>query len=229
MGNNITELPSDSFSSLGNLQWLDISINPFTNIDANAFRGLINLQTLYAIQCGMSNLNPSWFAGLINLEILHLPFNEIETLPDNVFNALRRLDEVYLGYNNLTQLTLSSFGDSIFNIEVLSVVNNQIYAIEDTKFNEAENLISLEMFGNVCSNQNFNNIDLDRETTRFRLRKCLDSFGPEFIRCNFAPINGEYSCELEVRNPRGIEFENIEGKLFEIILTVKNIKNDIFR
>lgn len=208
MGNNIRGVEVNGFANLRNLAWLDMTANPLFTVTDSSFNGLVNIRDLYLIACELNTLRPIWFREMRILEELHIELNGITNLPNGVFENLESLTNVYLGYNNLTQISLAPFGETAFNIEVLSLLQNQINQIEPLLFDKLENLNSIEMGGNVCSQLNLFNVRDDRITARTRLRRCFDNFGPRFIACVYRPIDGEYSCEMSVRNAEG-EFEII--------------------
>ncbi|KAG5666388.1 hypothetical protein PVAND_014417 [Polypedilum vanderplanki] len=210
--NYITTLPSNGFANIRNLEWLDMTANEFQSLPDDAFVGLDRLRMLYLIACNLRQPNALWFEALPELVELHLELNEITDLSNGVFNGLRRLTNLYLGYNELSELTTAPFGGSLMNIEVLSVLNNQVSAIHNFFFHVAENLNALELGGNSCSSQNFINIQNERSATQSALRRCFDNFGPEFINCNYQASGGNYSCVLTLRNPNGNNFETIEGE-----------------
>lgn len=203
MGNNLRGIEVNGFANLRNLAWLDMTANPLFSVTDSAFNGLVSIRDLFLIQCELNNLRPAWFRDMRMLEELHIELNGISNLPNGVFENLDAITNLYLGYNNLTQITLAPFGEASFNIEVLSLTQNQVNAIEPVLWDNLENLNSIEMGGNVCNQLNLFNIQQDREMSRARLRRCFDNFGPRFANCAYMPISGEYSCSLTIRNAEG--------------------------
>lgn len=221
MGNNLLGLEVNAFSNLRNLAWLDMTSNPLSTVSDSSFNGLSNMRDLYLIQCELSNLRPTWFRDMPILEELHLEFNGIRSLPDGIFANLDSLTNLYLGYNNLTQFSIAPIGETAFNIEVLSLTQNQVLSLEPALFDKLENVNSIEMGGNVCNNQNIVNIQQNREQSRLRLRRCFDNFGPRFIRCAYSAMAGNYGCTLTVRNAEGKFMTLHLGVIFVIQLLIK--------
>lgn len=203
MANNFNGLEVNAFSNLRNLAWLDLTSNPLFTISDSSFNGLSRMRDLYLIQCELSNLNPIWFRDMPILEDLHLEFNGIQNLPDGIFANLEAMTNLYVGYNNLTEFSIAPLGETAFNLEVLSLTQNQINAIEPALFDKLENINSIELFGNICNDQNIVNIQNNRDQSRVRLRRCFDNFGPRFIRCAFSSMAGNYGCTMTVRNAEG--------------------------
>jgi Leucine-rich repeat (LRR) protein len=203
MATGLTGLEVNAFANLRNLEWMDLTSNNLQSVSESSFNGLSNMLDLYMIQCGLSNLRTSWFRDMRQLRELHIEFNEIRELPNAIFANLDSLTNLYLGYNNLTQITTAPFGDTAFNIIVLSLTQNQVLSIEPVLFDRLENVNSIELLENVCYSGNLVNIQQNRDSTRVRLRRCFDNFGPRFINCHYAPIGGNYGCTLTVRNAEG--------------------------
>lgn len=167
---------------------------------------------LHVINCGLSNLNVNWFNDMRSLEEIHLESNGIVTLPDGIFARSRRLTNVFLAGNNLTELTAAPFGTSLPALEILSLSGNAIHGIERQFFDVAENLNSLYLSDNICSNENFQmNFD-GRAGVRTRLERCFRGFGPAMISCNYQVTEMNiYACHMTIRNPVGNEFNSISG------------------
>lgn len=171
MANEISQLPSLGFANLRNVQWIDFTANELTELPpSDAFEGLVSLTHLYVIACNLHTLNANWFNPMTSLVELHVEMNDISELTNDVFNGLRRLDGLFLGYNQLTEMTSAPFGRILVNLEVLSLLRNQIFAISDEFFLRAENLDALELYDNVCSLENHFNINNNRNAVRDRLR-----------------------------------------------------------
>jgi hypothetical protein len=203
MANNLRGIEVNGFANLRNLAWLDMTSNPLFTVSESSFNGLVNMRDLYLIACELNNPRPAWFREMRILEELHIELNGIRELPDGIFENLDAITNIYLGYNNLTHVSLAPFGEAAFNIEVLSLLQNEVDSIEPLLFDRLENLNTIEMGGNICNQLNLFNIHLDRPLARARLRRCFDNYGPRFINCNYMPMNGEYSCSLTVRNAEG--------------------------
>lgn len=229
MANNLNGLELNAFSNLRQLAWLDMTSNPLTTIFDSSFNGLSNMRDIYLIQCELSNLRPTWFRDMPALEQLHLEFNEISDLPVGIFSTLDSLTNLYLGYNNLTQFSIAPLGETAFNIEVLSLTQNQVMSLEPALFDKLENVNAMEMGGNVCTNENIVNIQNNREQSRMRLRRCFDNFGPRFINCNYSAMGGNYGCTLTVRNAEG-EFMTLHPVIssYQLVQLVVNVISFIY-
>ncbi|KAG5666386.1 hypothetical protein PVAND_014415 [Polypedilum vanderplanki] len=218
-GNFITNLPSQAFSILRNLEELEIAANSFVSIPGNSFEGLTNLGYLAMYRCNIEQLLPEWFADLSALHSLHIETNNITVLPQGIFNSLQRLNDINLSQNQLTTIDSRAFG----NVSAFVAFNaqfNQINAINPEFFDLAEVLYILFLNGNTCVSTNFINVVGTRELVRNQLLGCFENFLKQergIIECEYVDdgIFG-YVCEMKINNPRGSDdFERIEGTHIE--------------
>ena len=213
LANGITSLPNMAFSNLRNLIYLDLAGNKFTSFPGDVFSGLDRLENIYISDCGFPEINPNWFTDLISLDEFHYEFNGLSELPDGVFAPLIRLRRLFLGTNNLTSFGLAAFGSNVAVLEVLAIDNNPIISVERELFVRARYLDTLSLYRGGCFNTNLYNIQTSRTQAMLALEKCFANFGSEMIRCNYAPDSDhEYSCNLDITNPFGIEFTSIAGE-----------------
>jgi Leucine-rich repeat (LRR) protein len=140
--------------------------------------------------------------------------NQIPNLPRNVFDRLTNLRTLYMYNNQIRELTVDSFGSSLGSLRMLYVIFNQISAIDPTFIDNANNLDQLYMSGNLCSDQNFIDIQDRLQFVRNGLQLCTNNYLANHIRCVYTLTNdGQYVCNLEINNPLGRDaFTDIDGE-----------------
>ncbi|CAG9811907.1 unnamed protein product [Chironomus riparius] len=211
-GNSLVMLEADGFSNLVNLQTLHLGSNPLWNIPATAFDSLVNLLLLNLSRCSLASLNPSWFRNLRNIMTLSIHHNNIDEFPDGVFDSLESLFSISFNDNNLRKVSADAFGSSLSSINSITADRNRIRAFDLRIVSEASNLNWLFLRDNICTQEDFMNIQVDRDFVINRLYTCASNFGPESIRCLFYQPGEQYTCSLRIFNPLGRNnFEDVEG------------------
>lgn len=70
--------------------------------------------------------------------------------------------------------------------------------------------------GNICNNDDFSNVQGDRQNVIQRLNTCFFNSGPEQLICNYRAYDTDYICSLTIFNPLGRnEFFEVEGEHLE--------------
>lgn len=162
-------------------------------------------------------LHENWFTALRNLNLLGLYNAGIEVLPNNVFNPLVNIDSIILNHNFLWEINRSQFGSSLETLRVLNLHDNVINMIDASMITSATSLQYLLLQGNVCSDQDFNNVVDYIWITLEYLQQCTDNFIQESnIVCEYGNLDDMYMCTLASHNPRGFDgFTSIEGEHLE--------------
>ena len=152
--------------------WLRLQGNQITEVPSNPFSSLRNLKQLYLHGNKIKILNSGNFNGLQNLDILYLYGNEISDLPAGIFAPLNSLQELALSFNKLSTIHSDSFGihNKLFKIWFNY---NKINAI-DEKFIDNTAVSTLNMTNNICSQYLFTN----RDQIKPYLRTCFDNYQP---------------------------------------------------
>jgi Leucine-rich repeat (LRR) protein len=120
--NHITLLKKDSFVSMTELKFLDISMCEMRIVELGAFNGLTELIVLSMLGNEIREILPGTFENMSSLEILDISNNKIKHLNRDLFSGLG-------AFNGLT------------NLKRLSIYHNEIYEIIPGTF---ENMRSLE-------------------------------------------------------------------------------------
>ncbi|KAG5669550.1 hypothetical protein PVAND_017437 [Polypedilum vanderplanki] len=177
------------------------------------------LQTIRVQYSQLNILNYQSFEYCQNIVEISLANNGLSEIGNNTFgNHLQKLERIEISMNRLTNIGMRSFGtESIARLRVVWFDTNIINAIDPNWFDSATNLTNIDMRGNDCARQNFNNVHLNRQQVRSELTTCFNNYEDvEFINCNYLiddEIN-QWMCELCIRNPRGRnDFTHIEGTL----------------
>lgn len=234
MGNQITQIRPMSFLNFENLQRLLLSYNPLFDVPRDAFNFLNNLYDLYLANTGISRLDPEWymkissdnfhiilielifrFHNLPALEELHINGNNIRELPEGIFSSSLRLRELHVYNNQIRSLSANQFGQLQTLTHILAQ-NNRIRAMDPEIINRARNLEWLMLSGNICNNDDFSNVQGNRQQVIERLSTCFLNAGPERLICTYRFFEPDYICSLNIFNPLGREqFNEVEGEHME--------------
>ncbi|XP_078595576.1 uncharacterized protein LOC144872848 [Branchiostoma floridae x Branchiostoma japonicum] len=150
LGNDLTNLLSDMFTGLGNLQTLYLDDNEISNIQAGTFNTTSQLKTLALHHNKLTNLRSDMFTGLGNLKQLFLYNNEISNIQAGTFTPTSQLTTLSLDYNNLTNLRSDMF-TGLGNLTTLGLHHNQLIHLRSDTFMGLENLLTLYLYNNEIS------------------------------------------------------------------------------
>ncbi|XP_075407949.1 amphoterin-induced protein 2 [Tenrec ecaudatus] len=92
--NNITSISPDSFTSVPNLKWLDLSSNKLKALKSAVFQELKVLEVLLLYSNHISYLDPSAFGGLAHLQKLYLSGNLLTQFPVDLYVGRFKLAEL---------------------------------------------------------------------------------------------------------------------------------------
>lgn len=157
--NSLKTLPHDSFERFKNLQFLDISYNPFQDDFINKAKLFTeelslskNITNLICEKVGFTQLTGHFLDGYNNLTTLSLADNKLEYIP----SLPKSLEELDLSGNYMTVLTVHylSYG----NIKHLKLNRLQnLIKIDHYAFHDLKSLQHLEL--NDCTNlEEFNSL-----------------------------------------------------------------------
>lgn len=100
-------ITTDMFFRFGPTLWvLSCSRCDITDIESNAFRALVNLQQLSLNNNRLTTVKASWFEGFEYLTYLDLNYNQITTIEDGAFEKLGSLVDLRLSGNRFECLNL---------------------------------------------------------------------------------------------------------------------------
>jgi Leucine-rich repeat (LRR) protein len=190
--NRLTWLPPNAFSSLTNLRDLILSSNPIEgNIHPTTFRGLTNLVSLGLSRTRTRVLSPAWFTDLTNLQELYLNNNILREINStDIAPILSTIRSLYMGYNYITMM-------------------DQLLLMDEV----TPNLEYLVLSGNLCVDDDFLNVQTSRWRIFEALMTCSNNFyEAPWLSCNYATSDDSYTCQVNILNPRGFNFDQIEGE-----------------
>ncbi|KAG5669551.1 hypothetical protein PVAND_017438 [Polypedilum vanderplanki] len=230
----VRDINQNAFANCHNLQALHLGFNDLQVVPSSVFRSLTNLTLLDLGFNFIHRIYLDSFTGPSQLSTLLLDFNEIREIPYGTFNEHENIQRIDFGFNSLTTIDSRSFGNSMRTKVQFLAEGNFINSIDPNWFDSSENLNMLMLLHNFCINENFNEIQNSRELVRNRLQNCFNNFNgnqtttttatPEtttilpdepFIRCNYINpwVESEVYCDMEIFNPLGQDFKEIEGTL----------------
>lgn len=150
-GNNIVDIPRNTFAELQGLRYLNLSDNPhLAPIPGNLIHNLVQLQTFDISNSGLKSIPLELFINSPDLRYINLRNNLIQEISDSTFINLRNLTTVDLSYNNIMNIRPSSFVN-VMNIKQLLLKGNQLNAFKGEFFNTGTGLEELDISENQLS------------------------------------------------------------------------------
>lgn len=131
----------DAFLGLVNVTTLDISRNNITDIRSRAFSSLGKVQQIDVSWNAVRTLPSGVFAGLKKLRSLDMSRNNVSTIPPDVFKETDAVTDINFDKNALTNITKGSFA-ALKNLTFLSLKFNRISTIESGTFSKHNRLLN---------------------------------------------------------------------------------------
>lgn len=149
--NNITEIPSMTFSNNQNLMHVDLSENKIESFTNESFSG-ITMITLTLNGNRLKTFNGSWLSGSSNsLLMLSLYSNDITQLVSGAFMSFRNIVSIDIAGNLIQDMPLNVF-DGLGNLQLLSMYQNRLGFLRPEWFRTLESLNQLRLEFNQISN-----------------------------------------------------------------------------
>lgn len=145
--NRLTELPSDVFHPLQQLQYLNLTGNRLTTLPRASFQGLDWLEEIDLSRNRLSVLPYQVFALCKSLARLDLSGNLLVSLPDHSFRPNKDLQELVLSTNRLTKLPPRLFS-GLNQLKILELADNEIDTVPRGLFADLVSLQHLDLSGN---------------------------------------------------------------------------------
>jgi Leucine-rich repeat (LRR) protein len=152
-GNNIKLLKNDSFVSMTELIFLDISKCELRTIELGAFKWLTNLTVLFMHENYISEILPGTFENLSSLKYFNLNSNTIKHLNSAMFsglgsfNGLKKLTHLSMWYNEISEILPGTFGN-MSSLEKLDLSFNKIKLLNIGVFSGLVNLTYVYLTAN---------------------------------------------------------------------------------
>lgn len=175
--NEIYHLPAKLFLNAGNLKLAAFTLNKIEEISSNSLSGA----PIEILELSFNNLQnfETFFLTEIHetLREIYLVQNFIENLHENIFHGFSSLSIIDIGFNALKYISSTSFGDSLENLNIFFADHNSLDAIDQQFFENSVNLNELYLINNLCVNENFTEIDNNRDLVAESLEKCFVNYG----------------------------------------------------
>ncbi|XP_061163023.1 carboxypeptidase N subunit 2-like [Saccostrea echinata] len=114
----IQRIDDGTFSSLRNLQTLNLTRNNLRTISKNAFRGLTQLTKLDLSHNGIQNIDEVFYS-VDRLQMLYINRNSLTAIRSGAFSAQKQLQYLQLDGNEFQSLTVNSFSGLSSSLQTL--------------------------------------------------------------------------------------------------------------
>ncbi|KAL7014908.1 hypothetical protein ACKWTF_016190 [Chironomus riparius] len=145
--NTLQSLNYLSFYNLGNLQTLNLQLNPGVHLPATVFDTLRSLVSLDLRYCEINTVETGWFSNIGNLNTLYLSYNTFQMIPATAFNNLGNLLYLSMSYGTLSTLNANTFAYNR-RLQTLDLNHNSLTSISSSLFASFENLSTLSLSAN---------------------------------------------------------------------------------
>ncbi|XP_012138324.1 uncharacterized protein LOC100882867 isoform X1 [Megachile rotundata] len=149
--NLISEIQRTQLESLTELQVLDLSRNNIGRLGANTFSSLSRLNKLDLSLNVLRTVEESSFDGLNELKWLSLRDNNILLVPGTALARLPSLTHLHMEYNRVAALSTDLIKSTSRSLVRLALTRNLMREIPAGLFRDFENLIGIELSGNMLS------------------------------------------------------------------------------
>lgn len=138
-----------------------------------------NLERLEITNSTLQVLDKNSFAQGVNLREIHLENNNIQVVEGNAFEKLTKLESLNLDGNHVQYLKGELFKNNA-QLQHVNLRNNMINYIDQSLVYSLKNLKSLDLSGNDCAQNLFENDDL--ENVESELKSCFINAKNETLR-----------------------------------------------
>ena len=121
--NQISNLQSEAFKRLPNLQYLYLSANQIGEVPTQAFRCLFWLKQLTLNSNKISIVHVDSFFDLVRIQNLDLSSNNLSQVPLDTFTNLKTLEKLHLQHNSFSELRSDMFS-GLSNLQLLNISHN---------------------------------------------------------------------------------------------------------
>lgn len=170
----LDRLDDYSFRNCQNLIELGFYKNNLTQIHENSFAFNLQLDRLSISDSRLNWLPENVFNSLKNLKELTLVRTDIEDLPTGLLSPLTNLNSLWIYASRLRTIRAASFG-FLPNLRSVMLGSNQISAIDEA-FVDNTGVSFLDLYGNVCVNNQVSDNSEGRQVMRQMLRMCFNNF-----------------------------------------------------
>ena len=147
--NNVRTLRDEVFTGLGSLTSLHIDNNIITTINDGTFKSTAFLELLNLNKNKLKVLNSGMFQGLQLIQEIHFSSNQITDIASNTFQAMWTLRGIYLDSNHISTLDKAVFVN-VTNLKILSLSNNHLHQMSPGSF-QGTRLHDLDLMSNFLS------------------------------------------------------------------------------
>ncbi|XP_052870711.1 chaoptin [Anopheles cruzii] len=180
--NSIDDLAIDSFHSLANLLYLNVSGNEHIGqITRTMIYPLAKLQVIDISHCGLKTVQADLFHNNSDLRIALLNDNQLKVIEEGTFLNLNNLFELSLAGNGIEQLMPRSFVNTV-NLRTLNLRKNALQELRADMFTTETALELLDASQNALKSFSANTLKIHPRLRRVLLaNNRLEVFPPDLI------------------------------------------------
>ncbi|XP_022913931.2 leucine-rich repeat-containing protein 15-like [Onthophagus taurus] len=145
--NKLTEIPSGVFDGF-TFKEISLHNNKINLIETNAFSSMENLQSLNLSHNDLDAMSRNWFYNLPNLTTVDFSYNKIRTIPTKIFIHARKVKYIYLDYNDISEIQRIAF-EGLPNLKYLGLKHNLLKRINENAFHS-----KFQYVDTLCINSN---------------------------------------------------------------------------
>ncbi|XP_050095009.1 protein artichoke [Anopheles aquasalis] len=180
--NSIDDLAIDSFHSLANLLYLNVSGNEHIGqVTRTMIYPLTKLQVIDISHCGLKGIQADLFHNNSDLRIVLLNDNQLRVIEEGTFLNLNNLFELSLAGNGIEQLKPRSFVNTV-NLRTLNLRRNALQELRADMFTTETALELLDVTDNALKSFSPDTLKIHPRLRRVLLaNNRLEVFPPELI------------------------------------------------
>lgn len=177
MNCSISIITQRSFQYCHSLVTLRLNGNHIAHLPDFMLPPQLDIDEVFLSNNGIVSISPRAFFGVHQMRRLDLQMNHLTELPFGLIDG-PIVSILVISDNNISTIDSRSFGSSLAFLGQVTAVNSGISSIDPIWFDEALNLWTINLQGNICVSTMQGEIIHRRNETRQSLEPCFANFNP---------------------------------------------------